>query len=97
MRLLLLVAPVSSRIALTRLFVPFGSTNWPRQTHLVLDEGQTTLKVARGDSFTLSVKVRKGDTVPASARATYHFADGEQAAEPLRSVSRASSGVGSIW
>ncbi len=71
---------------MTRLFVPFGSTNWPRQTHLVLDEGQTTLKVARGDSFTLSVKVRPGDKVPESAQATYHFADGEEAGEPLRSL-----------
>ena len=83
---LLMAAPVPSRIAMTRLFVPFGTTNWPRQTHLVLDEGQTTLKVARGDSFTLSVKVRPGDKVPESAQATYHFADGDQAGEPLRSV-----------
>ena len=52
-------------------------TSWPRQTHLVLDESQTTLKVARGDSFTLSVKVRPGDKVPESAQATYRFADGE--------------------
>ena len=37
-----------------RLFVPFGATSWPRRTHLVLDEGLTTLKVARGDSFTLA-------------------------------------------
>ena len=43
---------------MTRLFVPFGSDDWPQQTHLVLDEAETTLKVARGDSFTLSVKVR---------------------------------------
>jgi hypothetical protein len=84
--LLLQVAPVSSRIALTRLFVPFGSTNWPRQTHLVLDTGQTTLKVARGDSFTLSVKVRLGDRIPDSAQVTYRFADGEESGEPLRSV-----------
>jgi hypothetical protein len=84
--LLLVVAPVSSRIALTRLFIPFGPTTWPRQTHLVLDESQTTLKVARGDSFTLSVKVRPGDTIPESARATYRFADGEESGEPLRSV-----------
>ena len=52
----------------------------------MLDEGRTTLRVARGDSFTLSVKVRPGDRVPETARATYHFADGEQASEPLRSA-----------
>ena len=84
--LLLLIAPVTSRIALKRLFVPFGSTSWPRQTHLILDEGLTTLKVARGDSFTLAVKVRPGDKVPESAEATYLFADGESAGEPMRSI-----------
>jgi hypothetical protein len=83
---LLFAAPGPSRIAMLRLFDPFGKTSWPRQTHLVLDEGQTTLKVARGDSFTLSVKVRRGDKVPESARATYHFADGETTGEPLRTI-----------
>ena len=56
--LFLLFAPASSSIALNRLFVPFGTTSWPRRTHLIMDEGLTTLKVARGDSFTLAVKVR---------------------------------------
>ena len=77
---------MTSRIALSRLFVPFGSTSWPRQTHLVLDENQTTLKVARGDSFTLSVKVKRGDRMPETAKATYRFADGEEAGESLRVV-----------
>jgi hypothetical protein len=67
------VAPAASRIAMKRMFVPFGSTTWPQQTHLALDEGQTTLKVARGDSFTLSIKVRKGDKVPESARSINRF------------------------
>jgi hypothetical protein len=79
-------APGSARIAMARLFDPFGGPAWPRQTHLVLDERQTTLKVARGDSFTLAVKVRPGDKVPELARATYRFADGEVSAEPLRLV-----------
>ena len=64
----------------------FGQRRWPQRTHLVLDEGQTTLKVARGDSFTLSVKVRPGDRIPESAEATYQFADGESAVEPLRAM-----------
>jgi hypothetical protein len=83
---LLVIAPASSRTAMKRLFVPFGHTSWPRQTHLVLDADATTLKVARGDSFTLSVKVRRGDKIPAAAQATYVFADGEEAGEPLRSL-----------
>ncbi|MFI5459268.1 MAG: DUF4175 domain-containing protein, partial [Isosphaerales bacterium] len=84
--LLVLVAPVTARIAMKRLFVPFGATSWPQQTHLVLNERDTMLKVARGDSFTLSVRVRSGDKVPESAQVTYHFADGEDAGEPLRSI-----------
>src|SRR5262249_27537391 len=46
----------------------------------------TTLKVARGDSFTLAVRVRPGDRVPDSSRATYRFADGAEVVEPLRSL-----------
>jgi pimeloyl-ACP methyl ester carboxylesterase len=81
-----LAAPVSSRIALTRLVLPFGGLQWPQQTHLVLDAANTTLKVARGDTFTLSVKVRPGDKVPEAARATYRFADGAETVEPLRTL-----------
>jgi hypothetical protein len=84
--LLVMLAPGTVRIAMKRLFLPLSGTTWPQRTHLVLDDGQTTLKVARGDSFTLSVKVRPGDKVPDSARATYEFADGDRASEPLRSV-----------
>ncbi len=83
---LALVAPGSSRIAMRRLILPFGSQSWPQQTHLALDDRETTLKVARGDYFTLGVKVRPGDKIPESARATYYFADGEQAVESLRSM-----------
>ncbi len=44
------------------------------------------MKIARGDSFGLAVKVRPGDEVPESARAIYRFADGSETAEPLRSL-----------
>ncbi len=49
-----------------------------------LTDANTTLKVARGDFFTLAVKVRPGDQIPESARATYRFADGAEMVEPLR-------------
>ncbi len=84
--LLVVAAPASVRIAMTRLFLPLGRATWPQRTHLVLDEGQTTLKVARGDSFTLAVKVRQGDKIPEAAEATYQFADGDSAGEPLRAM-----------
>ena len=57
---------------------------WPQQTHLALDDAGTTLKIARGDSFTLSAKVRPGDRIPETARVTYNFIDGESITEPLR-------------
>ncbi len=82
--LLALAEPSSSRIALRRLFLPWGLDRWPQQTHLVLSEPGTTLKIARGDPFVLSVRVQPGDRIPESARATYRFADGEEIIEPLR-------------
>ncbi len=81
-----LAAPTSSRIALRRLFVPWGGDRWPQQTHLSLSDHGTTLKIARGDSFTLSVQVRPGDRIPDSARVTYSYADGEVVTEPLRAT-----------
>ena len=81
-----LAAPMQTRIALRRLFVPWGGDRWPQQTHLALSDAGTTLKIARGDSFTLSVQVRPGDRIPDSARVTYRFADGEEDAEPLRAM-----------
>ena len=83
---LIMMAPGTARIALKRLFVPLSSTSWPQRTHLLLDLSETTLKVARGDSFTLSVKVRPGDRIPESALATYSFSDGDSSGEPLRSA-----------
>jgi hypothetical protein len=83
---IVLAAPDSSTLALRRLFLPFAGDRWPQQTHLLLDENQTTLTVARGDPFSLSVRVRKGDKVPETATATYQFADGAETAEPLRSL-----------
>ncbi len=77
----------SSRIALRRLFVPFGSTNWPRQTHLVLDDGPDH---PQGGSrrFVHACRSRFGPATRFRTRrkATYHFADGEEAGEPLRSI-----------
>ena len=78
------VEPESTRIALRRLASPFGGDQWPQRTHLALDEKGTTLKIARGDVFSLAVVSRPGDRVPDVVRATYRFADGEIVVEPLR-------------
>ena len=67
-------------------FLPFGPDRWPQQTHLTLLDRETPRKIARGEPFTLAVAVGKGERVPASARATYRFDDGETATEPLRAV-----------
>jgi len=81
---LLVLAPASTRIALERLFLPFTTTQWPRETHLTIVEGETPRKVARGEPFTLAVAVAQGERMPSTARVTYTFADGETAVEPLR-------------
>lgn len=83
---ILMAAPVSSSIALRRLFQPFGSTRWPQQTHLTLLDKETPRVVARGEPFTLGVQIGKGEVVPRLAQATYRFANGEVLTEPLRSV-----------
>ncbi len=82
--LVMLLAPQSSRIALDRLFRPFGATEWPRLTHLSIVEAETAKKTARGEAYTLAVAVGKGERMPSSARVTYTFADGESSEEPLR-------------
>ncbi|AMV37323.1 DUF4175 family protein [Planctomyces sp. SH-PL62] len=78
--------PASAGIAARRLFVPFGGDRWPQRTHLALDPAGTTLKLAKGDAFSLVVRVREGDRVPDSVRAVYRYEDGETAAEPLAVV-----------
>jgi hypothetical protein len=83
---LVIGSPGTSHLAMRRLFLPFAGDKWPQATHLLLDLPQTTLTVARGDPFSLTVKVRRGDKIPDSATVTYEFADGAESAEPLRSV-----------
>ena len=83
---LAMAAPISTRIALARLFLPFGRSEWPQRTHLELDLAHTTLKIARGDAFALGVRVQPGDRIPDSARAVYRFADGTEGSEPLRTL-----------
>ncbi len=82
----ILAQPLLSSIALKRLFLPYGSAQWPQRTHLSLIDSETPRKVAQGEPFTLSVAVRKGERAPATARVTYRFDDGETTTEPLRAV-----------
>ena len=78
--------PALARIALRRLLMPFGADRWPQQTHLTVIDAETSRKVAKGDPFTLSVAVGRGERVPASAKATYRFSDGETVTESLRTL-----------
>jgi hypothetical protein len=82
--LLLVMVPISSRLALQRLFVPYGAAEWPKLTHLTILDSETRHKAAKGEPFTLAVGVAKGEHVPSSARVKYIFADGETSEEPLR-------------
>ncbi len=84
--LIFAASPDLSRIALRRLFLPFGQDRWPQQTHLTLLARETPRKLARGDAFTLAVAIGPGERMPASARATYRYEDGETETESLRAV-----------
>lgn len=77
------LAPSSGKLALTRLFKPFGNDPWPQQTKLVIAEN-TKSKIARGAPFVLEVGVQKGYRVPSSAKVTYRYEDGQSATESLR-------------
>src|SRR5262249_11770918 len=80
------LSPSLSTIPMRGLFNPFGPGRWPQQTHLSLIEGETLRTVARGDVFTLGVKVGKGERPPISAKAVYRFDDGETETESLRAI-----------
>src|SRR4051794_34970543 len=54
---IIVATPELSKIAMRRLFLPFGPDRWPQQTHLTLIDGETPRKVARGDTFTLAVTI----------------------------------------
>lgn len=80
------VDPASAGIAARRLFNPFGAERWPQLTRLALDAGATTLKLARGDAFSLVVRAAEGSRVPPTARVAYRFDDGEVVSETLSTV-----------
>ncbi|WP_435016661.1 DUF4175 family protein [Tundrisphaera sp. TA3] len=78
-----LAEPRLARIGALRLFRPYGPDAWPRNTHLtILDE--TPRKIAKGMPFALAVRIGEGERMPATARVTYRYADGETSSEPLR-------------
>jgi hypothetical protein len=81
---LLVAAPGMCRLALERLFVPFGPAQWPKQTHLaILEPERDGQKVARGEPFRLEVGVAEGEALPAVGEVTYYFEDGEVATRRL--------------
>ena len=79
---LLAASPADGRLALRRLFAPYGGAQWPKSTELLAPKFAG--KVAKGDPFTVEVAVRKGKTVPPSAQVAYVFDDGERSSEPMR-------------
>ena len=80
--LLFAADPASTRIALERLFRPFGATQWPRFTHLTITRAPG--KVARGEEFRLEVAVAPGERVPTTAKVTYTPVGKPDVVEPLR-------------
>lgn len=75
---LFLLSPSSCRIALSRFFLPLGSAQWPKQTHLaVVDPPSESIKIARGQPFLLEVAVAQGEPLPETGEVTYRYDNGE--------------------
>ena len=79
-------SPETSRLAARRLLNPFGADAWPQATHLTLLAKETSLKIAKGEPFSLGVTIGKGERMPTSAKATYRFDNGDVVTEALRSI-----------
>jgi hypothetical protein len=75
--------PDQSGIAIRRLLRPYGPDRWPQATHLTV-LAETPKKIARGMPFALAVAIAPGERMPATARVTYTYDDGESTTEPLR-------------
>ena len=80
-----IVMPGLVRTGLARVFLPFGDARWPHQT--VLEFVELKQRLARGEPFTVRVKVVSG-RVPDSATATFEFQEGGSALEPMRARGR---------
>ncbi len=79
-----LMDPSGARIAATRLANPFGTTAWPRMTHLAIR--RPVVRVARGRAFQLEVVDAQGARLPSEVRIHYRFDAAE--AEAVEEVDR---------
>lgn len=79
--ILVVLDPVSSRIAVARLLNPLSGTAWPQQTHLKLR--QVVTRVARGQAFEVEVVDAEGKPLPREVFIHYRFpsAQGEAGAQ----------------
>ncbi len=75
---LVVAAPSTCKTALDRLFSPFGSARWPKQTHLtILEPNHDGRKIARGEPFLLEVGVGPNEGLPSDGVVNYTFDNGE--------------------
>ncbi len=61
----------SASLALTRLAAPWGSDEWPRQTHLVIDEPKS--RIALGQRFEVEVRDLTGRALPDDMRFQFRY------------------------
>ena len=69
--ILIVLDPLSARIAVARLANPFGSAAWPQKTHLALRERVT--RVARGGTFAVEVFDAQEARLPDDLRIDYRL------------------------
>ncbi|HEX7450479.1 MAG TPA: hypothetical protein VF306_23165 [Pirellulales bacterium] len=82
--------PSSSRIALARLFNPWGHAQWPKQNHLAFADPVTRL--AAGQTFEVELRDAQGAALPEDVQIHYRYPSGEgeatEVAERMHAIDR---------
>lgn len=69
--LLTALAPSTSRIALSRLLVPWGSVEWPKQNHLAFVD--PVRRLAAGQTFEVELRDTQGASLPDNVQIHYRY------------------------
>src|SRR2546421_1586422 len=73
--LAMLVNPLYTRIALSRLMHPFGAPSWPKRVEIAM-VGNVPTRVPVGQRFDVKIRLAKGDRASQRALVSYQLDDG---------------------
>jgi len=84
---LVMLDPLSSRIALARLVNPFGSDAWPQTTHLaLLDRQLPEDRIVEGEAFEIKVIDIRGAKLPPKLRIRYRYQENGGTTEEIERI-----------